>query len=360
MRNIIKKYLREAAGVPSGIYESSSDLYQMILNSINGLDDDFMEDLEDNKKEFNFSYDTDFHISDLHIQKINLSLTLVETDQVNRITLAGMTFKSTSRTEGAKIIPITEDNTISLDITYGIPPDTKVDKLKDIFKSEKTEIITSLSHELKHAYDNFKSPTQSLYGLSKYIGLKSVNIDIPPMRRFLFLLYYSHFIENLVRPSELYANMRENNISEVDFYNFITSTTIWDRLTELSNWNYDSFRDDLKNYQDKINEFVKQVSDEKQIKDDDLLIDEFLRLIYVNLVNRQLESAHQMLVKSFSEMIMGLSGDKEKLFDNIIRTASRFEKNPINFYKFEEDSFHKNSYILKKKIGKLYSLINKQ
>lgn len=357
MKNIIRKYLREAVGVPSGIYETSSELYDLVLESINGLDESFIEDPNDDDiKEHNFSYETDLHISDFHIQKINLDLELIITDQVNRVTLAGMTFKSASRTEGAKIIPITEDNTINLSITYALPENTDVQSLKEDFKKNRTDIVSSLSHELKHSYDHFKSPSSSLYSLSKYSGIKRINTDIPPMRRFLFLLYYSHAIESLVRPSELFTNMKENNITHKDFYNFITSAVVWENLTELSNWNYENFRDSLEDYLPKIKKFVANVSD-KNLKNKNQIIDEYLRLIYINLVNLQLEIANDMLVKSLSEAFLGLSGNKEKLFRSIIKTASRFEKNPIDFYIYEGNVFHKNSNLLKKKLSKLYSLI---
>jgi len=349
----MKKKLKEAVGVPTGIYDSAKKLYELISESINVLDDSH---IEDEKNELDFEYDTNFQIADYVINNVNLTLEIIKTKKVNRISLLGMSFASKTRTEDAKLIPIIEDGKIDLKITYVITPKTDVQQLKDYFKNDRVEFITSLSHELKHSYDHFKTPVQSIYGTSKYITPRDVSTGVAPVNRFIYLLYYSHAAENLVRPSELYVRMEEHNVSAKEFYDFVTSSEMWEILNELSRWDYDDFKKELIPFSSQIKKFVQAINEKPFKENNDKLIDEFLKLVCIGIMNTMMGTANDLLVKTMIEQFLGLSGEKEELFNKIRKIASKFINNPNKFYKHEEEYFHKISYILKKKIGKLYSL----
>lgn len=349
----MKKKLKEAVGVPIGIYDSTKKLYNLIFDSINKLDE---SDIKDEKNVIEFEYNTDFQFADYKINNVNLTLEIIKTDNVNRVSLVGMSFVSKSKTEGTKLIPLIENGKIDLRITYSITPNTDIHQLKDDFKNDKLEIITSLSHELKHSYDHFKTPAQSVYGTSKYITPRNVNTGIAPVNWFIYLLYYSHAVENLVRPSELYARMKEQNVSAKEFYDFVTSSEMWEILNELSRWNYDDFKKELIPFLSQIKKFVEVINEEPFKNNNDKLIDEFLKLVCIGIMNTMMGTTNEILVKTMVEQFFGLSGEKEELFNKIRKIASKFINNPNKFYKHEEEYFHKISYILKKKIGKLYSL----
>jgi hypothetical protein len=50
--------------------------------------------------------------------------------------------------------------------------------------------------------------------------------------------------------------------------------------------------------------------------------------------------------------------DKDKLFENLIKFFTRFEKNPNGFYTFEEKNFKIISNKMMKKLSKLYDMAN--
>lgn len=357
MRELIVKILKEEVGVPSGVYESSVDLYLKINDSIQGLSDPLFPD--DNDLETEHTYEVDFKIADFEINQITMKIRFIKHENVDEVTLVSMSYHHVSKIEDSMVKTIVEDGKVGLSIVILVPKDTTVSDVKEFFVKSRKEIVTSLTHELMHAYDSFKSKGMSLYSLTKYSGFKDISFRVKPVDEFLFLLYFTHGIENVVRPSELFSNMKENNISSEEFYDFITSTEIWKNLQKCQNWNYETFRENLKEYIPDIQRVLEKAGATIPHKEEEL-IDEFLRIVYINLINKQLSQVNRMLVSDFFEIIMGLSGDKEKLFKKIIKTANKFENNINNFYLYEQNNFKKVSREIMKKISKLYSLTNKQ
>jgi len=357
MRDLIKKVLREAVGVPSGIYETTIELYKKINKSIKTLEEPLFPEGEKDV-EFKYTYDMNFKISDYEIDKINTTVRFIKHESVDVITLVSMSYHHKSSIEDSKVKTIIEDGEVSISITIAIPLNTEINDIISFFNQNKTEIVSSLSHELMHSYDDFKSKEKSLYPFTKYVGFQKVTFKVKPVDRFLFLIYFVHGIENVVRPSELFTNMKENSISSEEFYNFITSTKTWNYLKEAQNWSFSEFKDDLKN---NIPDIIRvfDIAGAVVPHNEDDMINYFLRIIYINLINSQLDTTKEMLTTNFFEAFMGLSGDKEELFKKIIKKASKFENNVENFYLYEEKNFKTVSREVMKKISKLYSLTNK-
>ena len=72
-------------------------------------------------------------------------------------------------------------------------------------EKNKAGSVSSLAHELKHAYDNFKKPTEKVVDRSNYSGFQRSRSGVRPMDQFMFKLYFINQIENLVRPTESYV-----------------------------------------------------------------------------------------------------------------------------------------------------------
>ena len=103
--------------------------------------------------------------------------------------------------------------------------------IKEYLKKEKNEIISSITHELKHKYDDYKKPKNSLTARGEYSAYTNRGFgDIDPINKFLHHLYFTHSIENLVRPSELAGSIQSGEISKKDFYNFLMDNRIYKEL----------------------------------------------------------------------------------------------------------------------------------
>lgn len=351
MNETIKTFLLEALGVPEGIIDAAELLYKKIVSNIQSLDS-ITED-------FKFEVNLNVNISDFKIKKIFIDIDFVETEQVDDVRYYGMSFHHQSRYDNKtkQIISRPYDGTIRLGIGIAFPEGTSVDDVKRYFKENKTDLTTSLAHELKHSYDDYKKPVTSVKNISSYLGVQRINFPLKPVSDFLFYMYFIHSIENLVRPSEFATQLKLNNISKKDFYNFITSSEMYTKLKTINDFTYEGFRNELNNYIIQIRDFFNERGWE--IPDGrDALIDEFLRVIYVNIVNNTVGKIKELMTDNLFEEFLGFMGDKEEFFQKLARFAARFEGKEKEFYKYEEKRLQYISNKMMKKISKLYAMSN--
>ena len=225
------------------------------------------------------------------------------------------------------------------------------------FKESSTSLVTSLAHELKHSFDDFKDQRTSLKNISKYLGIQKTNFPFKPISNFLFNLYFIHSIENLVRPTEFATLMKLNNVNKKDFYNFVTSSEMYGSLRNAYNFSYEKMTEELKNDIPNIKSFLDKLGVDVPNTDDEI-VDELLRLLYVNLVNNTISTVKELMTNNFLENLFGFSGDKDKFFDKLARIFSKFSDRELDFFKYEEKNMKHISSKMMKKISKLYDLAN--
>lgn len=351
MNETIKTFLLEALGVPQGLIDASESLYKKILTNI--------QNLRSIDRDFKFEVDLNMDISDFNIKKIFMIIDFVETEQVDSVKYYSMSFhhKSMYDNQTKQIISKPYSGKITLSIGIAFPEGTSVDDVKSYFKDNKIDLTTSLAHELKHSYDDFKKPTTSVKNIGGYLGLQRTNFPFKPVSDFLYYMYFIHSIENLVRPSEFATQLKLSNISKKDFYNFITSSEMYTKLKTINNFTYEGFRNSLKNHIEEIKKFFEE-RDWDIPDNDDELIDEFLRVIYVNIVNNTVGKIKELMTDNLFEGFLGFMGDKEEFFQKLARFASRFEDREEDFYKYEEKNLQYVSNKMMKKISKLYAMAN--
>ena len=355
MKGIIKNILNEALGVPEGILESAERLYKMCFSRISKITDPILNGSDE--EDYKFIIRSNFKISDYTFTKINLTINFVETDQVDTVELysMGINHQSQFNDRLLKLITIMSPNEVSISIQFALTDTAKISDVIELCKRSKDIMTASLSHELKHAYDHYKKPTQSITQISKYQGLQKTGFQIKPISLFLYYLYFVHGVENLVRPTELSSLMKSNKIGKKDFYDFLTNSKMYTMMRDINNFTYEGLKSELKDYIPQIDEILNRVS-EKTFNTDEEKIDEILRLVYVNLINNTLNTTKSIMVNNVFESMLGFSGEKDELFRKIVKSVLKFEDNEKKFYLFEEKKFKHISGIMMKKLSKLYSM----
>jgi len=355
MKGIIKNILNEALGVPEGILESAERLYKMCFSRISKITDPILNGSD--KEDYKFIIRSKFKISDYTFTKINLTINFVETDQVDTVELysMGINHQSQFNDRLLKLITIMSPNEVSISIQFALTDTAKISDVIELCKRSKDIMTASLSHELKHAYDHYKKPTQSITQISKYQGLQKTGFQIKPISVFLYYLYFVHGVENLVRPTELSSLMKSNKIGKKDFYDFLTNSKMYTMMKNINNFTYEGLKSELKDYIPQIDEILDRVN-EKTFNTDEEKIDEILRLVYVNLINNTLNTTKSIMVNNFTESMLGFAGEKDELFRKIVKSVLKFEDNEKKFYLFEEKKFKHISGIMMKKLSKLYSM----
>jgi len=350
MKELIKKIIREAQGVPEGILDSAEKLYDLSLSKL--------KKYNPSKEKKSYIIKTNMDISDYNIQKINLKIDFTETDQVDEVVLLSMAFGHRSEFVDStlRLVNIISPNEISVSIDFAGPEDTENSDLLNFFIKDKTYITSSLSHELQHAFNFYKEGGESLIGMSQYIGYQKTSFPFEPIHSFLHYLYFIHNTESLVRPTEVASFMKSGEIDKQGFYDFILNNKTYQMFKTINNFTYEGLREQLKSDMSSIDYFFDRIDLEDIPETDDGKVDELLKLVYVNLVNNSLSTTKHLMSNNFLEQFLGFVGEKDKLFDKIIKFFRRFEKDPKQFYIYEEKNFKHVSTIMMKKISKVYAL----
>ena len=353
MRELIRQVLREALGVPSGSIESGEILYDLILKKLKVLPIDLDEDST-------FNMRTNFSISDYKIKKVILNITFHKDNAIPDVHYYSMGFKSVSRydpTRRPRLINIIQPNTIDVMINFAGPEDTQRKDLINYFKSDKTDIVSSLSHELGHAYNIYKKKFTSIGPQAEYNAYQKNSFPFYEIRQFMFNLYYIHSVENIVRPIEVASLMRSTDVKRENFYEFITNNKTYTKLKDIGNFSVDKMIESLKLESDKIRQFLDRIGVETDdLETDDELVNELLRIVYVNIANNKVDIAKQMMTTNAFEDLMGFIGGKEEFFHKLASGFVKYQERPIDFFRREERNFKTISEKMIKKISKLYDI----
>ena len=247
------------------------------------------------------------------------------------------------------------DGELKISINIAYPENTTVDDVKNYFKNNEKSLVPSLAHELKNSFDSFINPKTSLKSITKYVGLQKTNFPFKPISNFLYNLYFIHNIENLVRPTEFASLMSQNNVNKKDFYEFVTSSELYLKLKKIQNFSYVKLRESLKKDIPNIKSFLTSI-DVDVPNNNDEIVDELLRLVYVNIVNNPLSSTRDMMANNIFENFLGFSEDKENFFYELAQFAARFSDREPDFFKYEEKKMKYFADKMLRKIYKLYDL----
>ena len=359
MRDLIKKILREEVGVPRGIVDSAQRLYNDIISrlkrkTITG-NSNFILTFKNVNGKYSFSDFQDFESIKVEFEFKEYS----ETDMHKGILILGMGHNSQSRLDdGFELINLDTDN-INLSIDLAIPETINEIDNKIIIKTledNKQMIVSSLSHELKHAYDGFKKPSEGLKQRSQYNVYSGTRFGIEEIDEFVYFLYFITVIENLVRPSEIYSLMQQGEISQKDFLNFISSNRTYSTLKKINEFSIDKLIESLKQKPEQVDNLLSNVEDYEMPDSVDEKINDLLKVIYLELQKKTLQRAHSMLTNNFFEALFGLSDEKMKFLNSFESEILKFKNNPLKYFEFQEKKFKFVSEKMMKRLSKLYSL----
>lgn len=350
LKQIITEMLNEALGVPTGLVSASTTLYNDFLKKLKSYRG---QTLGPSNK---FTLNTGYSFADLEIVAVSITLNIQK--HKGPITFLGMAVEGNAQ--------VTDKFKLQMRTSMGVPkirinlaaPNSSVDKSEIIkfVEKEKNEILSSLAHELKHVYDDFKKPEEPLVSRAKYASSQRVWLgEVKPLNKFLYYIYFIHATENLVRPSEIAGRMAAAGVTKKEFYNFLTNDRVFKILKEIQNFTYEGLRNELLPYIPQI----KEILDDGGIpygKTKQKIIDTILSTVYVSLISEQTDVVKTLLSSNWAERLSGFTGDKQKFWEQYINSIKKYSNDYASFYKNEEKYFQKTATEIIKKISKLYDL----
>ncbi len=361
MYNLIKKILKEEVGVPSGIADSAKVLYTDLISRLKRktITGNSNFDLVFKNKDGKYSF-SDFK----DFENIKIEFEFVEYDEAENPSRSGILIMGLGHQGEAQLNNLFDlvnvvNKTITLSITLAIPTSIPEITNKDIIKlliDNQEMIISSLAHELKHAYDAYKKPTEKLKNRASYSAYSSVRTGIHEVDEFIYFLYFITTIENLVRPSEIYSLMQQGNITREDFLNFISSNRTYQSLKKINDFSVNGMISALKEKPEAMDNFISKNSTYDVPVDIDKKIEIFFNVLYFELSKNILMRALRILKNNFFETLFGVSEEKQKFLDAYETEILRFKNNPLKYFEFQEKKFKFVSEKMMKRLSKLYSL----
>lgn len=351
----IKTSLHEALGIPDNLYETSVKLYEKILPKIKGLDS---SDLNDDKS-FTIGFQDKFRIGDYEFGKVFITFFFLQDKKIEKPEIVSMSVESQSQKSDDLRLKLIKTKTAKLSVRVVLPKKFEFSSVYDFILSAKNEMIESLSHELKHFYDAYKKMYDNPYHRAAYSAVSGKQFGIWPIDRFFHDIYYASVNESLVRPSEVAAAIRNNEISQKDFLNFLKDNDTYINLKRLSEFDYNKFRSEVSENMENVDRLLKHLDFKIKKMSDEEKVDAVLKLVMVNVANWTIAEFKNIITTNFLEEMIGFQGEKERVFERFMRRHQKFQT-PEEFFKFYEKMFHFVGNKMIRKIAKLYAITGKK
>jgi len=350
----IKKVLREALGVPDKIYETSKQVYKKISSWVETLDESDFESGEG----ANTSFRVNMNIADYHFTTLKVKLGIESHKKIKEPEIMSMILRTESKkTEDLKLEPI-KKKTVDLIIVMVVPKDFNFEELSDFFVYNEEDIVESISHELKHVYDHFKRLYDSPQERAEYQSTIQLGFGLEPLDRFVHDIYYSSGNENLVRSTEVASAIKNNQISQKEFLDFLKNNDTYRNLKRISEFNLKKFKQDILSDQKKLDKILKKMKMNPEKMSDEQKLKAIFNLLYVTISNARINNFQEILTHSFFEQLLGFEGEKLKMFTKFVNKNQRFQ-NSEDFVKYYEKYFNYIGNQMLRKISKLYAITNK-
>jgi hypothetical protein len=372
----MRQRIKEAVGVPANIEIAAQNLYNDIIKKLKNKEigpEDVVKFKFTNK-------DGRYSFADFKPKFITVEFGLgtysgdaIDNNTGNKITgglVHSMGFSRASKLNDVfDLISVDTDGGVELNIDYAQPEDDEEwsgNKILDTMEKNKSNSISSLGHELKHAYDNFKKPTEKVVDRSNYSGFQRSRSGVRPMDQFMFNMYFINQIENLVRPTESYVEMVSDGVvTKEQFLKFLLNSKTYKTLVQIRDSSFDKLIEDLKGYETEIDDYLNNTVDnyDSSSLDIDDKVKYFLKVFAFATARKVHEVRKQLLtpVTNLFQMLFGGNDNHEadKFLDSTLGDLVKMMDNPNKFYYTSIENMKKIAIKMMKKLSKLYSLINK-
>lgn len=344
----MKKTINEVLGVPKNLTNTAKIIFNKIYDSI--PDNITFDDIDDFTKQIS----GEFRIAELSFNEVIFTMNI---DERRDLELIGMATERRRKLTAKFKLKTLRAPEFSLFFRFVGPKKTTGYDIKNLMKQKRGEFIGSIGHELKHYYDSFKKSEESLISTVNYQAASNTNFgDITPINRFIYLLYFSHVTESLVRPSELASLIDSEEITKKDFYDFITNTRTYGLLSELKNFNYNNFKNEVKLELPKIKKLFDYNNFNYDGLSDDEIVENAIKYAVLHILHSKKNIFVSLLQENPFEGLFGFGSEKQIFYDNFTSQLRKTGDNYENFYKREINNFNKVGQKMIRKIGKLYDL----
>jgi hypothetical protein len=347
------KIVNEAVGVSEDAYIIAKRLLPMILDEIK----DFTGSITDDDENFIFDFDYTIRVGKkkILIKKIEVELTFNKTNNRSKIkgkniVTLGLTYHNPDLKSLSNKGTMTykSEDIIRLGIDFRINTLAKYEQLFRELTNYK-EYIPSLAHEIKHFIDsNVEGATPNIGSAVKY-GITTALMGMPASD-FIYQMYYIHKIENLVRPTQLYAQFMAEKVTKKEFLEKYTSSAIYKILSGVDEVSYEKILQLTANDMGIPNMFMTR-----------MFLEKYLNELIHTFEIKGIEGI-EIEMKRNGHNIDKDSDDLKKLFIDYVKNKVKIKKDSdgVNIEQTFKAIIDDMKYVaknLKRKLAKIYSIL---
>jgi len=365
IRKIVTRLLNEKVGVPDNIYEVAEKIYDGLVSGIHP------NSTKDKLSRNTLWIDVEENINELYIDEVGINFELLDYDSIQPVAYQNV---QKIRLDSDNMVMEYQafDGIVRLNLVIAVPSDVTGADLINYFNEEKRDVVSTLAHELKHTYDHHKKGKVSVTDTAEYNVYSDLRFGIRTIDNFLQNLYFVTLVENVVRPSELYARIKYDEVDKNNFYDYFFNDDTIQALSNIKNYTFEKFINDLKDEYGNCVEFLKTGNVYDRFMSKNQVISEVLRIVYVNIVNAKVSKVVEYLgldnvdpqIAQIEDLISKLTGKKSTLEDRnkygkkYLERLKKYQGDIDEYYVKEIDYMSFVADKMLRKLSKLYSLID--
>jgi hypothetical protein len=354
---IIKKYsqfILERLGVPDGIVDSATNLYELIVSK---FEQNPNEELEDNNGVCNFQIDLpiNINISDMKFDMVNFNITVHINNKFKEVDVAswGVSIKPTSIDDYKLYHDKSSVNSLDLMVNFISDVSNHFSDIAKFLRKDRNKTIGVISHELKHVYDKYMVGHELLEELIDYQTWSKTRTGFQEMDEFIYLLYVVSKSESLVRPSEIAGYISAADITKSEFMEFLKNNRLYNELVKIKNWSYEELKMSLMNNMSDIRSRFDGIPEGESDED---VLDVVLNKSYEAIVGDSSKIAEDILgLNNAIKILTGKIKNEDIEFYNKFINKRVF-KNKDEFFLFWQKRLNFEGDKVLKKIIKLYDM----
>jgi hypothetical protein len=372
----IKNWLKfnEALGVPSGILDATEVCVDSFFDGMQTLfdADDFKKLLlllagqgdisVSNKSNGDSIYTINIitpgvQVSDMQIKKFRFIINVTESKSTNKLFLDSFSYliKLEANSTLTSLVKEFQDAT-EIGIYIDAPIDTTYAEVYHFLEANKGQMLSSLTHELKHVYDFFKREKTSISLWGRY-KMTNYSTNIDAIDAFLSALYYFNSIESLTRSSEFAMRLRRSNVTKATFMNFLRADKIWLNI-DAQKMAWTDFKKDIAEDTNTDSWLMLKGIDTFGMSDEEKA-DAVMTIVWHDLKKMAQNTMFQLALTAKGATIASVMGDSDlqkKIQSNITKTIE--SKSPQEFFDYWQKYFAKEAEVVKRKLGRLWATLD--
>lgn len=365
--------LDERLGVPEGINEQAVELRKKMIEAIAALGQDQIDAVPPRTPTDIRLFKHRLKFKDVDLDGVSVNLEVIVDPTVPTTLLQRASYGSPAGVVKSKksfAVRRRHDKT-NIGVSVIIKPGTPVEEIARVI-DDKLDNKT-IAHEIMHFYEGQKSPGESVSSMISYRAASESGQGAQILYDFAHLLYYTHAVESVVRPTEVYQELLDKGVTRENFKKLMQESDIVQTTNRARTFSLDSLMEEL-NRDPEVAAFLEEAESQgyKRIGTN---AEDALNLMFIRYANRAIDSLQKQMqfyvmgeIKNFFDFALAQLGagskeiaEREKEADAFGKKVSaaylKYRDRPLDFFRKLEKKIRRDGTEVWKRIHKLYGML---